>query len=68
MVHQFEKITIWKTLVTATPWNFDYLLNKNHLLLLVTVTKCDHCEEANEVFVDMRIGLFMIRVLWQNEV
>lgn len=55
VIHQFEKITLWKTLVTATPWNYDYLLNKNHLLLLITVTECEHCAEANEVFVNLRI-------------
>lgn len=30
VVHQFEKVTLWKTLVTATPWNYDYLLYKNN--------------------------------------
>ena len=51
MVHQFEKVTLWKTLVTATPWNYDYLLFKNHMLLLVTSDACETCAQANEVFV-----------------
>lgn len=51
MVHQFEKVTLWKTLVTATPWNYDYLLYKNHMLLLVTSDACETCAQANEVFV-----------------
>lgn len=50
VIHQFEKVVLWKTLVTATPWNYDYLLNKNHLLLLITITECEECSESLEVF------------------
>ena len=56
VVHQFEKITLGKTLVTATPWNYDYLLFKNHMLLLVTSETCETCAQANEVFVGSMRG------------
>ena len=56
VVHQFEKVTLWKTLVTATPWNYDYLLYKNHMLLLVTSETCETCKQASEGFVGSERG------------
>lgn len=51
VVHQFEKITTWKTLVLVHPWNLDFLVGKNHLLLLITGENCETCEDATTVFV-----------------
>ena len=51
MVHQFEKIVTWHELVLCHPWNIDYLVNKNHMLVLVLGSDCDTCKEALEVFV-----------------
>lgn len=51
MVHQFEKIVTWKELVLCHPWNIDYLIQRNHMLLLVLGPDCDTCKEALEVFV-----------------
>lgn len=54
VVHQFEKITTWKTLVLVHPWNLDFLIGKNHLLLLITGENCETCEDATTVFVGAR--------------
>ena len=51
VVHQFEKINTWKNLVSIHPWNIDFLLSKNHLLLLLTADACETCEDAVTVFV-----------------
>lgn len=41
----------WHELVLCHPWNIDYLVNKNHMLVLVLGPDCDTCKEALEVFV-----------------
>ena len=55
IVHQFESITTWKSLVTLHPWNFNYLLQKNHLLVLFTSEECDECKAASVLFVGVLI-------------
>lgn len=51
VIHQFESLTTWKTLVTLHPWNFNYLLTKNHMIVLLTVEECEECKKASTVFV-----------------
>lgn len=53
VVHQFEKINTWKNLVSIHPWNIDFLLSKNHMLLLLTTENCESCEDAETVFVSL---------------
>lgn len=53
IVHQFESIVTWKTLVTLHPWNFEYLLAKNHMIVLFTSDECDECKHATSVFVHL---------------
>lgn len=53
VVHQFEKINTWKNLVSIHPWNIDFLLSKNHLLLLLTADACETCEDAVTVFTNL---------------
>ena len=53
VIHQFEKIPIWKQIVRVNPWNIDYLIQKYSLLLLITDINCDACSKAEAVFVGM---------------
>ena len=53
IVHQFESITTRKSLVTLHPWNFNFLLQKNHLLVLFTSEECEGCQAASVLFVGM---------------
>ena len=65
VVHQFEKINTWKNLVSIHPWNIDFLLSKNHMLLLLTADACETCEDAVTVFVGRWRGLECRRI-WRN--
>ena len=54
VAHQFEELVTWKTLVSANPWNIDYLIDKNHLLVLLTVDDVEDSEtnkKATAIFV-----------------
>lgn len=56
VAHQFEELVTWKTLVTANPWNVNYLLDKNHVLVLFTVEDVEDSEvnkKATSVFVSL---------------
>ena len=65
MVHQFEKINTWKNLVSIHPWNVDFLLAKNHMLLLLTADACETCEDAVTVFVE-GWGRVECRRIWRS--
>lgn len=66
VVHQFEKINTWKNLVSVHPWNIDFLLPKNHMLLLLTADACATCDDAVTVFVRGCGRWITRRQIWRN--